>query len=169
MCREAHCSSKHALAEHIRIRQLDSASLPHDLVLVNRSYYLGSKFNPSHQEAPYEAPLAWRVVFQHYMTNTSCVWWFVPRYVPNGATGAALLSKPVPQRHFEGIRLESPGPNIPNGPLQHLQICQECYGIEHGRLASGLKSRLPGGLSLGDLARVVSNCAGFYLHRALYS
>lgn len=78
------------------------------------------------------------------------------RYVSNGVTGNTLLSKPFQERRFEGIRLESPGPNVPNGPLQHLQICQECYALEAERLTSGLKGRLPGGLTLGDLMRVVS-------------
>eukprot|EP00878_Enallax_costatus_P031106 GHUV01033970.1.p1 GENE.GHUV01033970.1~~GHUV01033970.1.p1 ORF type:complete len:154 (-),score=22.56 GHUV01033970.1:354-749(-) len=77
------------------------------------------------------------------------------RYIPNGVTGN-LINKPIQERRFEGIRLESPGPNVPNGPLQHLQICEECYGVEYGRITSGLKSRLPGNLNLGDLARVVS-------------
>eukprot|EP00878_Enallax_costatus_P007519 GHUV01007875.1.p1 GENE.GHUV01007875.1~~GHUV01007875.1.p1 ORF type:complete len:926 (+),score=290.96 GHUV01007875.1:200-2779(+) len=75
------------------------------------------------------------------------------KYIPNGVTGN-LINKPIQERRFEGIRLESPGPNVPNGPLQHLQICEECYGVEYGRITSGLKSRLPGNLNLGDLARV---------------
>lgn len=77
------------------------------------------------------------------------------RYIPKGPGGASLLSKPVPERRFEGIRLESPGPNVPNGPLQHLQICSDCYTMEATRVTSGQKSRLPGGLSLTDLSQQV--------------
>jgi hypothetical protein len=77
--------------------------------------------------------------------------------VPTGPGGVTLLNKPAPaERRFEGIRLESPGPNLPSGPLQHLQICSECYGSEATRVASGQKSRLPGGLTLPDLVQTVS-------------
>lgn len=76
------------------------------------------------------------------------------KYVPSGPGGASLLAKPAPaERRFEGIRLESPGPNLPSGPLQHLQICSECYNAEGQRVAAGQKSRLPGGLTLGDLVQ----------------
>lgn len=84
------------------------------------------------------------------------------RYVPSGPGGASLLAKPAPaERRFEGIRLESPGPNLPSGPLQHLQICSECYNAEGQRVAAGQKSRLPGGLTLGDLVQTVR---GGWLH-----
>jgi E1A/CREB-binding protein len=71
------------------------------------------------------------------------------RYVPPH-TGAALL-KPPPERKFEGIKLESGGPSMPTGPLQHFQICDGCYGAEMARISSGQKGRLPAGLSLTDL------------------
>jgi hypothetical protein len=81
---------------------------------------------------------------------------FVHRYVPTGPGGATLLNKPAPaERRFEGIRLESPGPNLPSGPLQHLQICSECYNTEAARMGAGQKSRLPGGLMLTDLVPTV--------------
>jgi len=68
----------------------------------------------------------------------------------------SLLSRPMAnERRFEGIRLETPGVNVPSGPLQHLQICQECYTLEATWVASGAKSRLPGGLSLTDLTQQV--------------
>jgi hypothetical protein len=78
------------------------------------------------------------------------------RYVPTGPGGATLLNKPAPaERRFEGLNLGQ-GPALPSGPLQHLQICSECYNSEAGRMASGQKSRLPGGLTLSDLVQTVS-------------
>eukprot|EP00775_Hariotina_reticulata_P012625 gene12625-12755_t len=66
----------------------------------------------------------------------------------------SLLSRPnANERRFEGLRLESPGVNLPSGPMHHLQICQECYTTEATWVASGAKSRLPGGLSLTDLTQ----------------
>jgi hypothetical protein len=80
---------------------------------------------------------------------------FFSRYVPTGPGGASLLNKPAPaERRFEGLLI---GPNsLPSSPLQHLQICSECYNMEAARMASGQKSRLPGGLTLTDLVQTVS-------------
>lgn len=44
------------------------------------------------------------------------------RYIGNGAAASSVLSRPPPERRFEGIRLESPGPAAPTGPLAHLQV-----------------------------------------------
>jgi hypothetical protein len=81
----------------------------------------------------------------------------IRRYVPTGPGGASLLNKPAPaERRFEGLLI---GPNsLPSSPLQHLQICSECYNMEAARMASGQKSRLPGGLTLTDLVQTVSTC-----------
>lgn len=70
------------------------------------------------------------------------------RYVPPPSGLPAL--KPPPERKFEGIKLETPPP-APSGPLQHFQICDACFALETGRLASGQKSRMPPGLQLTDL------------------
>jgi hypothetical protein len=72
-----------------------------------------------------------------------------------GAAGTSALSRPPPERRFEGIRLESPGPAAPTGPLAHLQICQSCYSTEMTRVSSGAKGRLPGSLALTDLTQQV--------------
>lgn len=78
----------------------------------------------------------------------------VYRYM-GGAAGTSALSRPPPERRFEGIRLESPGPAAPTGPLAHLQICQGCYSTEMTRVSSGAKGRLPGSLVLTDLTQQV--------------
>lgn len=77
------------------------------------------------------------------------------RYLGNGSAGTSALSRPPPERRFEGIRLESPGPAAPTGPLAHLQICTGCYATEMTRVASGAKGRLPGTLAVSDLTQQV--------------
>eukprot|EP00879_Flechtneria_rotunda_P004691 GHRR01004955.1.p1 GENE.GHRR01004955.1~~GHRR01004955.1.p1 ORF type:complete len:1088 (+),score=359.45 GHRR01004955.1:402-3266(+) len=77
------------------------------------------------------------------------------KYMHSGPGASSILSKPAPERRFEGIRLESPGVNAPSGPLQHLQICAECYMHETTMVASGQKGRLPGGLALTDLTQIM--------------
>lgn len=81
------------------------------------------------------------------------------RYL-GGAAGSSALSRPPPERRFEGIRLESPGPAAPTGPLAHLQICGPCYSTEMTRVGSGAKSRLPGSLALTDLTQQVRRRSG---------
>jgi hypothetical protein len=44
------------------------------------------------------------------------------RYI-GGAAGSSALSRPPPERRFEGIRLaDGSGPAAPTGPLAHLQV-----------------------------------------------
>lgn len=37
------------------------------------------------------------------------------------------------------------------GPVSHLQLCESCFQGELGRVQSGMKARLPAGVSLTDL------------------
>lgn len=59
------------------------------------------------------------------------------RYLGNGSAGTSALARPPPERRFEGIRLESPGPPPPTGPLAHLQVrCTRTLGLPHSRISA---------------------------------
>jgi len=63
----------------------------------------------------------------------------------------AVAPKLLPERRFEGIRLE--GTVIaPTGPVTSLILCGSCFEAEKARPGLGLASRLPAGVSPVDLA-----------------
>lgn len=64
--------------------------------------------------------------------------------------GGGPLKGPA-ERKFEGIKLEN-GPNVPQGPVTSLSICESCFRDEEMRQAGGSKTRLPAGVLTSDLA-----------------
>lgn len=63
---------------------------------------------------------------------------------------SGVVPKALPERRFEGIKLEG-GASSSHAGVSQFQVCGGCYQTEGERQASGIKSRLPGSLGLTDL------------------